>query len=160
MKNSMLVRGLAALAACALVLPVVGSPKNPVARPFKAAGIVTMTVDPNDPLGASGTFEIVGTATHLGNFVFPGTWAIVGLNEEGGYVYEIHGTYTAANGDTIEIECLDWGVDDGLNPTVSTGMVEIIRGTGRFANASGSYVGTLSPAPSPTLFTAQGTISY
>jgi hypothetical protein len=160
MKNFMLIRGLAAFAACALVLPMVGSPKHPVQGPFKAAGISALIVDPNDPYGASGTFEIVGNATHLGNFVFPGTWAIIGFNEEGGYIYEIHGTYTAANGDTIEIESLDWGVDDGLNPTVSTGIVEIIGGTGRFANASGSYVGALSPAGMPTLFTAEGTISY
>lgn len=162
MRKSMFIQGLAALVACALVLSVVGSAKHPVERPFKATGIMKLVVDPNDPSGASGTFECVGTATHLGKFVFPGTWAVVGLNEEGGYVYEIHGTYTAANGDTIEIECLDWGIDDGLNPSVSTGMVHIIGGTGRFANASGLYLGTLSPVPTPTVFTftAEGTISY
>ena len=129
-------------------------------RPFKATGASTLTVNPNDPFGASGTFVIVGRATHLGDFVFPGTWAIVGFNDEGGFVYEIHGTYTADNGDTVEIYCPDWGVDDGLSPAVSKGIVHIIGGTGRFADASGSYVGSLSPAPAPTLFSAQGTISY
>jgi hypothetical protein len=152
MKNSIFIRGLAALAVCALVLPAIGSLKNPVARPFKATGIIKMELN--------GTFNCVGTATHLGNFVFPGTWAIVGPNPGGGYVYEIHGTYTAANGDTIVIECLDWGVDDGATPVVSTGTVYFKGGTGRFANVSGSYVGSLSPVPVPTLFTAEGTISY
>ena len=130
------------------------------ARPFKATGISALVTNPDDPLGASGTFLVVGTATHLGNFVFPGTWGVTGLNEAGGFVYEIHGAYTAANGDTIVIECLNWGADDGANPVVSTGIVNIVGGTGRFANASGSYLGTLSPAPAPTSFTAQGTISY
>jgi hypothetical protein len=45
---------------------------------------------------------------------------------------------------------------------VSTGIVTIKGGTGRFVGASGSYVGSLSAVQSPTLFhfTAEGTISY
>jgi hypothetical protein len=142
---------------CILALVFLGAtsaqPKaSGTARPFKAIGIPTLNMD--------GTFLFVGTATHLGNFVFSGTWGITGLNEDGGYVYDIQGTYTAANGDTINIVCPDWGVNDGANPVVSKGIVHFVGGTGRFANASGSYVGTLSPAPTPTLFTAEGTISY
>jgi len=130
------------------------------ARPFKAVGASNLTADPNDPSGASGTFEVVGNATHLGNFFFPGTWKVVGVNAVGGYVYRVEGMYVAANGDTIKILCPDWGIDDGANPEFSTGIVQIIGGTGRFANASGSYKGSLSPVPGPTLFTAEGTISY
>jgi hypothetical protein len=142
---------------CILALVFLGAtsaqPKaSGTARPFKATGIPTLNLD--------GTFLFVGTATHLGNFVFSGTWGVTGLNKDGGYVYEIHGAYTAANGDTLEIECLDWGVDDGANPVVSKGIVNIIGGTGRFAYACGSYVGSLSPVPTPTLFAAEGTISY
>jgi hypothetical protein len=152
---------------CILALVFLGAtsalPKaKGTARPFEATGIMAMVPDPSDPSGASGTFETVATATHLGNCVFPGTYRIIGVNGVGRYVYEIHGTYTAANGDTIVIECLDWGVNDGADSVVSTGLVTIKGGTGRFVGASGSYVGSLSTVQSPALFlfTAEGTISY
>jgi hypothetical protein len=130
------------------------------ARPFKATGIPALVADES---GLAGTFEIVGTATHLGNFVFPGSYEIVRV--EGNLVYfHITGTYTAANGDTIEIDCPNWVADYGVTPVNSQGLVYIIGGTGRFAHASGSYVGALlgalSPVDAPTFFAAQGTISY
>jgi len=159
MKKSILIRCLTALAVCALVLPVVGSAKHPVKRPFNAAGIFTMATDLNDP--SSGTFEVVGNATHLGKFVFPGDWQIVGATDTGLVTFHIWGTYTAANGDTIKVDCPDWVTqyDANGNAVTSTGVVNIIGGTGRFANASGSYVGNIfSGDPMP--FTAQGTISY
>jgi len=110
-------------------------------------------------MNPDGTFLIAGTATHLGKFVFPGTyeitWAAPDLSK---IVFHILGTYTAANGDTIDIECEEWAFT--ADPPSSTGLVKIVSGTGRFANASGSYVGTLSPADAPTQFTAEGTISY
>lgn len=157
MKNSILVRGLAAIAVCALVLPVVGSEKNPVERPFKVTGIFTMAPDES---GLAGTFEVVGNATHLGRIVFPGTYEITGV--DGALVYfHIHGTYWAANGDAIEVDCPDWVTEydaDG-NAVASMGLVTIIGGTGRFANASGSYLGNIfSGDPMP--FTALGTITY
>ena len=131
------------------------------ARPFKATGIPTMVPDPS---GASGTFEIVGNATHLGNFVFPGRYEIVGATEAGLVYFHITGTYTAANGDTIVIDCPDWVANYGVSPVDSWGLVNVIGGTGRFAHASGSYMGALlgalSPVDAPTFFTAQGTISY
>ena len=66
MKNSKLIRGLAALAVCALVLPVVGSSKNPVERPLKMSGIVL------ENTGSS--MDVVGTATHLGKFASKAYW--------------------------------------------------------------------------------------
>jgi hypothetical protein len=143
---------------CILALVFLGAtsaqPKaKGTARPFEATGISAMNPD--------GTFLIVGTATHLGKFVFPGTyeitWAAPDFSQ---IVFHIKGTYTAANGDTINIECKKWVADFTADPPTSTGLVEILPGTGRFANASGSYVGTLSPAATPTFFTAEGTISY
>ncbi len=162
MKNSMLIRGLATLAVCALVLPVVGSSKNPVERPFKVAGIFTS--EPDDPSGATGTFQVLGNATHLGKIVFAGDYSVVGFApNEFGYLVtiHIHGIYTAANGDTIEVDGPLWVTQYGPdnNPVWSTGTVNIIGGTGRFANASGSYVGNIYPGD-PLTFTAEGTISY
>lgn len=159
MKQSILIRGLTALAMCGLMLSVVGSAKHPVERPFKAAGIFTMAADPNSAL--SGTFEVVGNATHLGKFVFPGDWQIVGATDTGLVTFHIWGTYTAANGDTIKVDCPNWVTqyDANGNAVTSTGVVNIIGGTGRFANASGSYVGNIFPG-NPMHFTAQGNISY
>jgi len=146
----------------ALVFLVAASPQPQTlgkARPFKATGIPTLVANPDDPSGLSGTFQIVGTATHLGNFVFPGYWTM--KPPTGALVYfHIWGTYTAANGDTVEIDCPEWVTDYSTAPVVSTGIVKIIGGTGRFANASGSYLGVLSPGDAPTFFTAEGTISY
>jgi hypothetical protein len=154
MKRSIFIRAFAALVACALVLPVVGGSKNPVERPFKAAGIFT-----SDPV--TETFLVLGNATHLGKIVFAGDYSVVDFApNEFGYLVtlNLHGIYTAANGDTINIECKEWVFT--ADPPTSTGLVKILPGTGRFANASGSYVGTLSPAATPTLFTAEGTITY
>ena len=50
------------------------------ARPFKASGIPTLDF-------ATGTFEFVGTATHLGSFVFPGTFTITEID---GPVFHFH----------------------------------------------------------------------
>ena len=162
MKNSMLIRGLAALAVCALVLPVVGSLKNPVERPFKATGIFTSV---SDATGAAGTFLTVGTATHLGKFVGQGTYEVTGVSSDGLKVFmHVAATWTAANGDTIDLYIADWVNDYSVTPPIATGFANIIGGTGRFANASGSYVANISPAdaaPGVTqIWTAEGTISY
>jgi hypothetical protein len=127
-------------------------------RPFKVTGIFTMDAD-------AGTFKTVGNATHLGNFVFPGGFSAVGFEENDvGYLVTLHiqGAYTAANGDTIEVDCSEWVTQylpDG-SPVWSTGTVEIIGGTGRFANASGSYVGNIYPVGVTFILIGEGTISY
>jgi hypothetical protein len=143
MKNSNLIRGLAALAVCALVLPVVGSLKNPVTRPLKMSGIVTEVYWDSD---YSGDMVVVGTATHLGKFESYAYWE---PNSDGSlYVWA---TFTAANGDTLDAE---FPAFVGLS-----GEATITGGTGRFAHASGSYVATFSGATTE-VFTVEGTITY
>ena len=151
----MLIRGLAALAACALVLPVTGSVKHSVERPFNAAGIFTSD---------DSTFLVLGNATHLGKIVFAGDYSVVQFTpNEFGYSVTLHiqGAYTAANGDTIEVDCPDWVTqyDADDSPVWSTGSVDIIGGTGRFEGATGSYVGNIYSGATLT-FTAEGTIAY
>ena len=127
-------------------------------RPFKVTGIFT-----SDPAGP-GTFEVVGNATHLGKFVFPGVYSVVDfeLNDLGYLVtVHIHGIYTAANGDSIEVDCPLWVTQyrPDNSPVWSTGIIYIIGGTGRFANASGWYLGNISTGDI-LILTGEGTISY
>jgi hypothetical protein len=130
----------------------------PVERPFYVTGIFMQ--DATGP----GTFMVVGNATHLGKVVFPGVYSVVDVtpNDEG-YLVTVHvqGTYTAANGDTIKVDGPRWVTqyrpDD--SPVWSTGLINIIGGTGRFADASGSYVGNIIPGDTFILI-GEGTISY
>lgn len=130
-----------------------------VERPLKEAGLISFT--PASELG--GTFGVVGTATHLGKFVGKGTYEVTGV--DGALVFfHVAATWTAANGDSIEIDCPEWVNDNSVTPPTSTGVMKIIGGTGRFADASGSFIGDISPAVitpgAPNTLTAEGTISY
>jgi len=158
MRKAMLIRGLTALAVCALVLSVVGSAKHPVERPFKASGIHTSVIDAT---GTAGTYQIAGNATHLGRMILKGTWEITGGDFDAFtyLVFHVAGTYTAANGDTLVIDIPEWVEDYTSTPGVGTGLVEIKGGTGRFANASGWYEAVIILGETH-LFAAEGTISY
>ena len=147
----MLVRGLTALAVCALVLSVVGSAKHPVDRPFKASGIVTHQVSNPD---YSGSMEVAGTATHLGKFASKAHWVF----DYSTFTLHVWADFTAANGDTLQAEFLAWEVDP-VTGISDSGVATITGGTGRFAHASGSYVATFSGA-NLEIFTVEGTISY
>ena len=109
-------------------------------RPLKMSGIVTF-VD-----FAAGEMVVVGTATHLGKFVSYATW-----DPDYTVPLVVHADFTAANGDTLQAEFPAF--------VGASGDATIIGGTGRFAGASGSYVGNIFPGD-PMPFTANGTISY
>jgi hypothetical protein len=135
----------------------------PVERPFKLAGLIDFA--PTSDLG--GTFGVVGNATHLGDFVGDGTYEVTGVSDDGLKVFfHVTATWTAANGDTIDLDMPDWvnQYDASGNAVSSTGLVNIIGGTGRFAGASGSYFGDISPPvinPGvPNDLTGEGTIAY
>ncbi len=133
---------LVALAACALTLAAVGSDKNPVTRPFRVQGSVTLTINLQD--GAF-TVEGTGVATHTGLFTAVGSGSISLTS------HAASGTSTGADGDAIT-----W-VMPSLGTFVFTG------GTGRFANCSGgfNYVWQSAPAVSfPDATTELLTYSY
>ena len=125
MKNSILIRGLAAFAACALVLSVVGSAKNPVERPFKFRNDFT-TVN-YTPFPSVAVLEGTGWATHLGSLTSKGE--LLGYVESGDALFR--GSFTSANGDEVF-----W--DAYVNPGVSYTVI-FTGGTGRFQNASGGF---------------------
>jgi hypothetical protein len=136
------------LALVFLATTSVQSKTSAKARPFKATAIYTQNEDY--------TFQATGNATHLGNYVGQGFFWV-----EGGAL-QVRATWTAANGDTLELEFPDWLFN--YESDFSFGVGNIIGGTGRFANASGSGFATISPiVPTPGIpfiLTMEGTISY
>ena len=149
---------------CILALVFLGAtsaqPKaKGTARPFKEKGLITFNLDGT-------TFGVVGNATHLGKFVGKGTYEVIPPYDKIPAIIHFHvaATWTAANGDTIDIDMPDWVSDHSVNPPTSTGVVNIIGGTGRFVNASGSFYSEISPPRvSPdvvNIITGEGTISY
>jgi hypothetical protein len=103
----------------------------------------------------------VGETSHLGEGKFV---AIATLNLTTPPPFQLTGTCTfyAANGDTFFTEF------NGRSTPVGTGILSIVinhtimGGTGRFENASGSFVGltTANPALPAGIITYEGTISY
>jgi hypothetical protein len=141
MKKSEFIRGLAALAVCALALPVIASLKHPVERPLKASGAVITIVD-----AVTGEFVVdetsgssVGVSTHIGRFTaegsgnaWTGDWSL---------------TMTAANGDQI--------CGNAVPAPPAPGVPLEFRftsGTGRFEGISGEMtyvISNLSIVPNP-----------
>ncbi len=134
MKNSKLIRGLAALAVCALVLPAIGSSKYPVKRPLKAVGHAVLLVDPltGDVVSGGAVSSNWGVASHAGLFA----------NEvSGNLVTGLNGTITAANGDQI-----DWVAPDPIT-------ISFVGGTGRFEGVSGELTAVIGDDYSEELVT-------
>jgi hypothetical protein len=119
----MLIRGLAALTVCALVLPAIGSNKPPVERPLKVVGHVVLLVDLDLNVVSGGSVSSNwGVGTHLGLFA----------NEASGNMLTgLSGTITAANGDQIH-----W-VAEG------TTKIRSVGGTGRFEGVSAQFTAVI-----------------
>ena len=146
------------LAVCALLLPATASVKNPVERPLKIAGNITMVLDlATSPM----TWEIEdwGEATHMGRYANYGYGYVTDpyLTDGGG-----SGVNTAANGDQAFWEMV------GVN---GVWTVTFTGGTGRFENLTGScilvpgeIVVTFDPVSNQYTYTysytGTGTITY
>ncbi len=137
-----------------------GSSKRPLERPFKEDGLISFTATSD----FDGTFEVVGNATHLGRFVGNGAYVVTGASSDGKVYFHVAATWTAADGSSIQIDMPNWVSDHSVTPPTSTGVVNVIGGTGRFLNASGSFSGDISPADiipgAPNYITAQGTLVF
>jgi hypothetical protein len=117
-------KAMAALAICALALTALGSAKNPVTRPMKFVGHLTIAINLTDGTWQSQDW---GTSSHLGKFANHGAGPSFGI---GG------GTATAANGDQL------FWVTPG-----ATWDIEWFDGTGRFEHARGGVNWTPSMEP-------------
>ena len=101
-----------------------------------------------------------GTVTHLGKSTFSEQWCWTGELDNLGTRTSV---ITAANGDELHctILTIDW-------PAPNVYFIETVKiegGTGRFANASGSFTQTVEiefdgPASGTFVMTAEGTINY
>jgi hypothetical protein len=134
MKRSMLIRGLTALAVCALALPALTSDRNPVERPLDVAGHAVLIVNPvtGDVVSGGAASSNWGVASHAGLF----------QNEvTGNMVTGLSGTITAANGDQI-----DWVATDPVT-------ISFTGGTGRFESVSGEFTALISDDYSEELVT-------
>lgn len=122
---------ISVLAACAVVLPTLGSMKNPVQRPVKVSESVVWEVDLTTGL-AMGVGQ--GEGSHVGRYLNE-AMAVWSLDfSPGGYFGIVEGTgvVTSASGDQ-----LFWK----MTPD-QLGVVQFEGGTGRFEGASGALDAT------------------
>jgi len=114
------------------------------------------------------TITATGYYEHLGLTTFVGKATMTGPSECGGFTATEQETFTAANGDQLFASATDTACATS-NPNVIhiTASVTITGGTGRFADASGSFTTQASAvAASPTATsgtlsgTSTGTITY
>ena len=141
---------LAAVAACALALPLVGSTKDPVQRPFHIKGEMVISLNLTD-----GSFVAPnwGEATHVGRYTNLGTgWMNSDLE-----IIQAEGSVVAANGDQAFYTEND--------PT----WMDINGGTGRFQNLTGRVAWVFSPTDYVVegnimtiygTYTAEGRVTY
>jgi hypothetical protein len=149
-----------AFALCGLLLPATASVKNPVERPCKMRGNITMVVNVVNPTNAHFDVEDWGEATHLGLYTSEGEgFANLATGQSEGY-----GIATAANGDQ-----LFWHLV--VDESIPLHTITWTGGTGRFVDATGVVImvhpqRVITPGPDPGFvtithtYTATGTITY
>jgi hypothetical protein len=125
--------------------------------PFKGTLDGTVTLTPLEPPLANVFIDAVGNATHLGRFhvEIPHLVSFATATGEGTY------TFTAANGDVLRAHFT--GVADTSGPIFF--IVEhatITGGTGRFADATGSFTveRAYDVAAGTTTGSIEGTVAY
>ena len=125
--------------------------------PFKGRLEGTATVTPGTPPFLSASVEGTGNATHLGRFTVAIPHVVNAMTRTSTGTYE----FTAANGDTVTAGFT------GQSTLTAPGVLAVVEaatitgGTGRFANASGSFTveRVLTQATGLTTGSFDGTIS-
>ncbi len=104
------------------------------------------------------TVSGTGTATHIGSFTLVEPNNLIERNADGSLTITGTAIITAANGDEIH------ATHSGTVHFLSNGMAQvtaeftIMGGTGRFAEATGTF--EVQSLPNPGDYTLNGTISY
>ncbi len=144
--------------------------KGPQSRPF--SGSMSYTFAPNQNLPCDcgdyfpiGTFSGTGNLSHLGNSSSLIKPCVAPIFQDGQYIGDHVGVecayFEAANGDRLD--CYTHPYDIYFTPVGAVGVatVDFVGGTGRFANASGSFTGTVTVGQTGATFTGlTGTIIY
>jgi hypothetical protein len=139
-----------------LLVGISGSATASEEVPFKGRLDGTVTVTPTPPL-VNVLIEASGNATHLGNFTVVVPHQVNPVTRTGTGTYQ----FDAANGDTLFADFT------GNATLIAPGVLDIIEtatitgGTGRFANASGSFTceRIFNMAAGTTTGSFEGTIS-
>ena len=142
-------------------------------KPFK--GNVTLTLNNALSLPCNcgslidvGNFEGSGNITHMGKMSLSNKTCaapiIVSGNHVGNRITVTCGTFTAANGDIINVNIPPYDIMFTNTAAVGTLNAEFNGGTGRFTDASGSFTATVTIAysnPNTVLFTnINGALDY
>src|SRR5690606_10600790 len=103
--------------------------------------------------------------THLGKTYSMVKPCLAPIMQDGNYIGDHVGVecayFQAANGDFLY--CYTYPYDMYISPVGSVGIanVDFVGGTGRFANATGSFSGTVTVGPTGATFSnINGTIIY
>lgn len=144
--------------------------KGPKTRPFK--GSLSYTFAPSQDLPCDcgsffpvGTFEGTGNLSHFGKSYSQIKPCVTPIIENGQQIGEHVGVecafFEAANGDRVEMYTYPYDLYYSPVGAVGYATVDFVGGTGRFANASGSFTGKVTVGPTGATFTdLNGTIIY
>lgn len=144
--------------------------KGPQARPF--SGSMAYTFAPNENLPCDcgdyfpiGTFSGNGNLSHLGNTTSMIKPCVAPIIQDGNYIGDHVGVecayFVAANGDSLYCYTHPYDLYYTSAGGVGVATVDFVGGTGRFANATGSFTGTVTVGQVGATFTGlTGTIIY
>lgn len=145
--------------------------KGPQARPFSGQMSYSFAPTENLPCDCGdyypvGTFSGTGNLSHLGMTTSLIKPCVAPIFQDGNYIGDHVGVecayFVAANGDSLY--CYTYPYDLLYGPTGAVGVakVDFTGGTGRFANATGSFTGTvtISPSGNATFSGLNGTLIY
>lgn len=144
--------------------------KKNQARPF--TGSMTYYFAPGADLPCDcgdffpvGTFQGSGNLSHLGNSTSMIKPCVAPIIEDGQYVGDYVGVecayFVAANGDSLYMYTHPYNLMHTPAGAIGFATVDFVGGTGRFANATGQFTGTVNVGGTSATFTnLQGTITY
>lgn len=141
--------------------------------PFKGAMLYTQSTTLNLPcncgaMSTVGNFDGQGNITHFGLLKSKNKTCaspiMAGSIQIGNHIVIECGSFVAANGDEIYVNIAPYDIYFGNTAASGTMSAEFAGGTGRFANATGSFTGTITvPYSNPntvSLTNINGTINY
>jgi hypothetical protein len=153
LRKLVILLGLAAFGA----LAVTGGAGAKAQRPMEGSCATTFSGPPTGPFTISGSCWF----THLGPATYEAIQTVV-PNADGTVHITVTGTYTAANGDTLNSSVVGTGSFTGPGTVHYETTETYSGGSGRFVDATGEVndVGDANLATATSSFTSSGWIAY